>query len=116
MPYGVPGGRGGPWKGFMGQYLPLIILKIIKEKNGVHGYEISKIVEDLFESPLPPGMIYMYLRRMESRGLIISQWDYNSSPPRRVYTITTLGESYFETSKRFLGVLKKVLDYLCEEC
>ncbi|MCD6157539.1 MAG: helix-turn-helix transcriptional regulator [Euryarchaeota archaeon] len=115
MPQGVPGGW-GRGRGFMGSYLPLIILKLIKEKGSVHGYEIMKIVENLFETSVPPGMVYMYLRRMEHRGLVMSEWDTSSSPPRRIYKITPLGESYFSSVAQYLKVLKKVLDYICEEC
>ena len=115
MPQGIPSGW-GRGRGFMGHYLPLIILKIIQEKGAAHGYEIMKVVSELFETEVPPGMIYMYLRRMEHRGLVTSQWDTSSSPPKRIYRITPLGESYFESLSPHLRILKKVLDYICREC
>ncbi|RLF65499.1 MAG: PadR family transcriptional regulator [Thermoplasmata archaeon] len=115
MPRRIPGGW-GRGRGYMGHYLPLIVLKLIKERGSVHGYEIIKIVEDLFDMEMPPGMVYMYLRRMEQRGLVVSEWDMSSSPPRRVYKITPLGESYFRSVTSYLKIVKKILDYICEEC
>ena len=54
--------------------LSIAIIDLIKDKS-VHGGEIYQSLKEKFQIDTPRGIIYTILRRMESDGLIVSNWD-----------------------------------------
>lgn len=71
------------------------ILLILSDREGVHGYEITKIIRDHIES-LGIGMnmtgLYRHLNMLEKRGMLVSEWDTGGKgPARRKYSLTDQG-------------------------
>src|SRR5690349_24872691 len=45
--------------------------------------------------PIEEGTLYPLLRRLESQGLLLSEWDTTTAPPRRYYRLSPEGERAF---------------------
>ncbi len=78
----------------MGSLLEPSILALLNEEPQ-HGYTLlSNILKIGMPSP-HPSVVYRVLRDMELLGWINSSWNSDNSkgPPRRIYTITHIGQS-----------------------
>jgi len=64
---------------------------------------------------LPSGTVYPAMRRLESDGLIRSQWERQSiadaeqRPARKYYKLTTAGISSLEASRRRYPLLERLI-------
>jgi PadR family transcriptional regulator PadR len=77
----------------------MILLLIRLRTEEAHGYGLIKMLRDA-NITLKAGTVYPLLSRMEKTGLIVSVIaDDLKSPgmPRKIYTITTAGESMIES-------------------
>ncbi len=45
--------------------------------------------------PIEEGTLYPLLRRLETQGLLASEWKTDHAPPRRYYRLSTAGEAAF---------------------
>ncbi len=90
--------------------LPLLILKMAYE-GPVHGYRIIERVRSMTLGEYIPktGAVYTTLRRMERRGLLMSEWD---SEGRRIYRITEMGVIALREGLRDLAARKEILEEL----
>ncbi len=90
----------------------LVILSIIKEKP-IHGSEIHRILKERYDLAIPKPIIYTLLRRMEDRGLIISEWKISDrGPVKRIYRITEEGLDYLNDSIERLKKLRDMINDL----
>ncbi len=100
------------------------ILALLAESD-LHGYGlIQKIVNSVvFRNGRPdPTGIYRFLKIMETRGLVISEWDLTAvGPPKKTYKITSDGvtclarwietlEEYRTSVNRLIRTAKAVLE------
>lgn len=95
-----------------------IILALLAQED-LHGYGlIQKIVDSSMftkEKPDPTG-IYRFLKTLESRGLVLSNWDLSSpGPPKKIYRITTDGVACLETWIKTLEEYMTSIDHLLED-
>jgi PadR family transcriptional regulator PadR len=60
------------------------------------------------------GTLYPLLRRLESQGLLQSEWNVDGSRPRRYYVISPAGLSLLELLKTVWRDLTTVMDVLLE--
>ena len=64
-----------------------------------HGYELARHLQELSgnKSPTAYGTLYRALNRLRAMGLLVSRWESPSEaatggrPPRRLYSLTTMG-------------------------
>jgi len=93
-----------------------LLLSIISELP-VHGYQIAKELERRSQGyfKLTASTIYSALRRLESRGLVLSSWQqaiHNQN--RRCYQLTEKGQQILAEEltqwRRFLGATDKVIE------
>jgi len=90
----------------------LLILSIIRE-NPIHGSEIHRILKEKYNLNIPKPIIYMILRKLEERGMIISEWELSDrGPVRRIYRMTEEGLDYLNESVNRLKELKRIIDDL----
>jgi DNA-binding PadR family transcriptional regulator len=94
-------GRGQRW---MGDY-SLMDVRLVEpalltflSKESLHGYGLLEKLAQIGLSAINPSLIYRILRDYEEFGLVSSDWDNDTTqgPPRRVYTLTKIGESALE--------------------
>ena len=72
--------------------LDLVVLGLLKEKS-THGYGIIKSIRQKFGVYFGPSTVYPLLNELEKKGTIKSEWDLNHDRPRKVYSLTSEGNS-----------------------
>ena len=70
--------------------LDLIVLGMLKS-NSMHGYGIITSIRKNFGIYFGPSTVYPFLKNLEEKGYIKSQWDMNHDRPRKVFSITSQG-------------------------
>lgn len=93
---------------------PSILMYLHAEK--LHGFSLLKKLREgniVDYSGLDPTGLYRMLKKMESAGLLTSEWDLeNSSQPRRMFAITDEGKeclAYWEkTLNEYADTIKKL--------
>lgn len=83
----------------------LIVLQQLA--NQQYGYSLLESLEKK-NLKIEAGTLYPLLRRLESQGLLTSQWDTSEARPRKYYILS-------ETGKRVLSALKIEWDQIKEE-
>lgn len=94
-------GMGGGGSGLQPQRTPLTgailepALLVLLKEHPRHGYNLLGDLDALGLPNLHPSVVYRTLRDMESLGWIASDWHTGQTqgPPRRMYTLTPLGET-----------------------
>lgn len=87
-------------------------LLLLLHRDQTHGYDLSKDLKEFSVNrvPVDSSVVYRTLRNMEQAGLVVSAWDTEGSgPPRRVYSVTLLGEEYLTCWARDLRETDRVL-------
>jgi DNA-binding PadR family transcriptional regulator len=97
--------------------VPLTILALVN-KSPAYGYELVKQLEDTTSFiQLEQGTVYPLLRRLEKRGILRSEWNYNDpTKPRKYYRLTPDGEktltlmvqSWIQLSEEMKEILTEV--------
>lgn len=84
---------------------PWILLTLFNQ-DGIHGYEIGKIVRGYLENTvagLNLAGLYRHLNMLEKRGMVTSDWDVSGKgPAKRRYYMTAAGK---ECLWRWIGTL-----------
>jgi len=73
---------------------PWILLTLYRQ-DGLHGYELTKLVKSYMDE-LGIGLnitgLYRHLNQLEKRGMLVSEWDIrNKGPAKRNYYLTEDG-------------------------
>ncbi|MBV9291971.1 MAG: helix-turn-helix transcriptional regulator [Frankiales bacterium] len=73
-------------------HLDLLLLRVLAD-GPAHGYEVVVALRDRSKGTfdLPEGTVYPALHRLESQGLLASDWDTSGPRRRRVYRLTRDG-------------------------
>lgn len=88
----------------------LAVLSALKEKQ--YGYSLLQALEEKHVN-IEAGTLYPMLRRLETQGLLESNWDTQESRPRKYYVLSSEGEIaleklievYREMTKHFSDLL-----------
>ncbi|MFQ5833968.1 MAG: PadR family transcriptional regulator [Candidatus Thorarchaeota archaeon] len=88
--------------------ITLAVLALLNKKPA-YGYEVVKDLEDRASFlQLEQGTVYPILRRMEKRGLLSSEWDYQDpTKPKKYYRLTSEGRK----ALRMMAMTWKVLSH-----
>ena len=90
VPFGVRE-SGLPPKGTPKNYLMAWLLVMLAD-HSLHGYEITKELNEKFDVVTDAGTVYRALRQLERDGYISSWWDpKEQGPARRFYALTDAG-------------------------
>ena len=103
------GYRGDPFSG-----LDILVLSIIREREGISGYEIIQEINKKFKTMwrASPGTIYPLLNRLDEKGFVeTEEFIDENNRQKKIYTITFQGierlkeilKDNFETSMNTLG-------------
>jgi len=85
--------------------LDLIVLQLLNTKP-MHGYQIITRIRKSFGVYFGPSTIYPLLNTLEKKGYVKSEWDMSNERPRKVYTLTTEGNS-------LLNFTEDSLNFIC---
>jgi PadR family transcriptional regulator PadR len=88
--------------------LDLIVLSLLKGKP-MHGYQIIIEVRKAFGVYFGPSTIYPLLNALEREGCVKSEWTMITERPRKVYTLTTIGESLLRSTEETLNLICRKL-------
>jgi len=72
--------------------LDIVVLVLLRSES-MHGYKIITSIRRNFGIYFGPSTIYPYLNNLEKNGYIKSQWNLNNERPRKVYSLTSEGNS-----------------------
>ena len=68
----------------------LIILVLSQLREPMYGYNLVKKLQDN-DIPIEANTLYPLMRRLESQGLLKSEWETSEAKPRKYYKITDDG-------------------------
>lgn len=79
----------------------MLLLAVIRDSPG-HGYAVIQELRRRSNEALklPEGTVYPALHRLESRGLLRSEWSFESNRRRCVYSLTAAGRSALMQEQR----------------
>ena len=77
-----------------------LIMSVLSQLNEpMYGYSLVKKLNDS-GIPIEANTLYPLMRRLESQGLLVSEWDTGESKPRKYYRITKNGIDVYEKIKK----------------
>ena len=84
--------------------LDLIILQFLNTEP-MHGYQIITKIRKSFGVYFGPSTIYPLLSTLEEKGYVNSEWNMNSERPRKVYRLTSEGQSMLNFTEDSLNLI-----------
>lgn len=96
--------------------LKTILLKVLKEEGPMHGYALTRKVEELTrgEIKLTYGAIYPVLHKLENDGILVTASDNYNNRVRIYYALTDKGQSLviekIKELNEFIESLKRIVD------
>lgn len=91
----------------------LILLVLSQLRQPTYGYSLVKKLNDN-AIPMDANTLYPLMRRLESQGLLKSQWDTGESKPRKYYQTTEDGLAVLEKTKAYWKTFSDNVDSLLE--
>ena len=93
--------------------LVLAVLSRLRQRQ--YGYSLRQALA-AGGMPIEEGTLYPLLRRLEGQGLLSSEWDVGTAPPRRYYRLSPEGERAFaELADAWRAQAEVVNRFLAEE-
>lgn len=77
----------------------LILLVLSHLEQPAYGYSLVNELEK-GGVPVEANTLYPLMRRLESQGLLKSEWDTGNSKPRKYYVLTDTGKEVSERMKK----------------
>lgn len=115
MPYS---GHRWRWRGCSRRAVRFLepTLLLLLHHGPAHGYTLLERLGDFGLEGLDPSVIYRALREMEDQGWVTSIWDdaLTQGPPRRVYSLTALGDEVLRLWAQDLQETRQLIDHLLE--
>ncbi len=84
--------------------LDLIILQFLNTQP-MHGYQIITKIRKNFGVYFGPSTIYPLLGTLEKKGYIDSEWNMNYERPRKIYSLTSNGQSMLNFTEESLNLI-----------
>lgn len=91
----------------------LILLVLSQLREPMYGYSLVKKLND-HDVPMDANTLYPLMRRLESQGLLTSQWDTSEAKPRKYYQITEDGLAVLEKTTAYWKKFSTNVDSLLE--
>ncbi len=92
----------------------LILLVLSQLRKPTYGYSLVKKLTDS-GIPMDANTLYPLMRRLESQGMLKSQWDTGENKPRKYYQITEEGMEVLAQTKEYWNRFSTQVDALLEE-
>lgn len=92
-----------------------IILCVLSQLNEPqYGYSLITLLEEKKIS-IDAGTLYPLLRRLEKQNLLVSNWDVNSTKPRKYYELSDFGRTIYKQLSEQWIEMSKTMDELLKE-
>lgn len=92
--------------------LTMAVLGCLKKPH--YGYALLQTLQDAGVS-IEANTLYPLLRRLESQGLLTSDWDTTESRPRKYYTINDTGKSVLAGLLSEWKNMRRSIEAICGE-
>jgi len=84
--------------------LDTIILQFLSVEP-MHGYQVITKIRKSFGVYFGPSTIYPLLSTLEKKGFVDSKWNMNFERPRKIYHLTSDGQSMLNFAEESLGFI-----------
>jgi DNA-binding PadR family transcriptional regulator len=88
--------------------LDMIVLQFLDEQP-MHGYQIISKIRKSFGVYFGPSTVYPLLSSLEKKGYVSSDWNMESERPRKVYKLTSEGQSLLNFTENSLNLIVKTI-------
>jgi DNA-binding PadR family transcriptional regulator len=88
--------------------LDMIILQFL-DQEPMHGYQLITKVRKSFGVYFGPSTVYPLLGNLEKKGYIKSTWNMDTERPRKVYELTTDGQTVLNFTEGSLNLICKTM-------
>ena len=92
----------------------LILLVLSQLRKPMYGYHLVSTLKDN-GIPIEANTLYPLMRRLESQGLLKSEWETSEAKPRKYYSITADGTIVLEKTIKHWNNFSKNVNKLVEE-
>lgn len=92
----------------------LILLVLNQLKKPMYGYNLVKELQDN-QIPIEANTLYPLMRRLETQGLLKSEWETSETKPRKYYRITEDGKIVMERAKKSWKAFSENMNRLLTE-
>ena len=91
----------------------LVLAVLSRLRQPRYGYSLRQALAGR-GMPIEEGTLYPLLRRLESQGLLASEWKIEDGPPRRYYRLNAAGETLLDglsaSWNQLVGVMAGLLE------
>ncbi len=84
--------------------LDMVIMQYLNNEP-MHGYQIITKIRKNFGVYFGPSTIYPLLGTLEKKGYVNSTWDMNHERPRKIYSLTSNGQSMLNFTEESLNLI-----------
>ena len=92
----------------------VLVLAVLSQlRTPQYGYSLRKALEEQ-GMPIEEGTLYPLIRRLESQGLLASDWRIEGARPRRYYQLSEAGLGLCSELKNSWQQLNAVMDRMLE--
>jgi DNA-binding PadR family transcriptional regulator len=88
--------------------LDMIVLQFLDEQP-MHGYQVISKIRKSFGVYFGPSTVYPLLSSLEKKGYVSSDWNMESERPRKVYKLTSEGQSLLNFTENSLNLIVKTI-------
>lgn len=92
----------------------LILLVLNQLKEPKYGYHLVKELQD-HGIPMEANTLYPLMRRLESQGLLKSEWDTGEAKPRKYYVTTDDGREVLKRARENWFTFSENVNQLLKE-
>jgi DNA-binding PadR family transcriptional regulator len=93
----------------------VLVLAVLSQLRGAeYGYSLRQALAAR-DMPIEEGTLYPLLRRLESQGLLASEWRIEDGPPRRYYRLSPEGQRLYRELTASWRALVATMDKLLDE-
>jgi PadR family transcriptional regulator PadR len=90
----------------------VLVLAVLSQlRSAQYGYSLRQALASE-GMPIEEGTLYPLLRRLESLGLLVSEWRIEDGPPRRYYTLSPAGVRHYQNLSSSWADLVKTVNRL----
>ncbi len=94
----------------------LLVLRLLAARGPLHGYAISRHLQELGETVAGESTVYPVLKRLEAESLVTGAWlQEGDAPPRKDYEVTEAGREFLVRASEQWQTLHNALRLLEEE-